>query len=139
MDGSRDPFYEQFYARIPGAVASTFTDEQLEAIRRAYGARPNGAHSVELRKSIPFLWTRLYVVLMLGRERRDRDRLAREGGLLGVFGEIGITLLVWALFILPWAAVLYAVKTALGLDLSAGSGLQGFWSDIRGRVASLFS
>jgi hypothetical protein len=139
MDGSRDPFYEQFYARIPGPVASTFTDEQLDAIRRAYGVRRNGSHSVELRKSVPFLWTRLYVVLLVGRERRERDRLVREGSRLGFFGELGITLLVWALFILPWVAVLYAVKTAFGLDLSVGGALQGFWSDVRGRVASLFS
>lgn len=139
MDGSRDPFYEQFCARVPGAVAATFTDVQLDAIKLAYGARTRGAHGVEIRKSFPFLWTRLYIVLLMGRERRGRGRLAREGGLLGLIGDCFVTLLVWSLFLFPWAMVLYAVKSALGIDLVHGGGAHSLWSDIVRQFSILFS
>ena len=139
MDGSSDPFFEQFYTRVPAEVASTFSTAQLNAIRLAYGARTRGAHGVEIRKSFPFLWMRLYIVLLMGRERRDRDRLSREGGLLGFVGEAFVTLLVWGLFILPWAVVLYAVKSALGIDLVHGGGAHSIWADIVRQFSILFS
>ena len=139
MDGSSDPFYEQFYARVPADVASTFSDVQLNAIKLAYGARTRGAHGVEVRKSFPFLWMRLYIVLLLGRERRDRSRLAREGGLLGLAGEALVTLLVWGLFIFPWVMVLYAAKSALGIDLVHDGGVHSFWAGIVRQFSIMFS
>lgn len=139
MDGSRDPFFEQFYTRVPAQVAATFTDEQLDAVKLAFGARTKGAHSIEVRKSFPFLWTRLYIVLLMGRERRSRLRLAREGGLLGLVGDAMVTLLVWALFLFPWAVVLYAAKSALGLDLIPDGGAHSTWSEILRQFSILFS
>lgn len=139
MDGSRDPFLEQFYTRIPAEIAGTFTDAQLDAIKRAYGARTRGAHGIEVRKSFPFLWMRLYVVLLMGREKRGFGRLSREGGLLGRFGDVSILALTWAIFALPWLAALYAVKSAIGLDLSRGGGLHTVWQDLLFQLSMLFS
>lgn len=139
MDGSRDPFLEQFYTRIPASVAGTFTDEQLDAIKRAYGARTRGAHGFEIRKSFPFLWMRLYVVLLLGREKRTYDRLSTEGGVLGRAGDLLIMGITWALFLLPWLGAVYVLKTLVGLDLSPGAGGHSIFRDLIDQFSMLFS
>lgn len=139
MDGSRDPFLDQFYSRVPASVAATFTDAQLDAIKRAYGARTRGAHGVEVRKSFPFLWMRLYVVLLMGRERRGFDRLAHEGGMLGTAADAIMLCLTWFLFLLPWLGVLYVFKSSIGIDLSNDGGVHSFWHDMMQQLTYLFS
>ena len=139
MDGSRDPFLEQFYTRIPAEVAGTFTDAQLDAIKRAYGARTRGAHGFEIRKSFPFLWMRLYIVLLMGREKRGFGRLSREQGLLGRGGDIAMMALTWFLFCLPWLAALYAMKSVFGLSLSPDGGVHSIWSELLKQFSILFS
>lgn len=139
MDGSRDPFIEQFYSRIPPHIAGTFTDAQLDAIKRAYGARTRGAHGIDVRKSFPFLWMRLYIVLLMGREKRGFDRLAYEGGLLGGIGDALFLGFTWLLFLLPWLLVLYAFKSMLGLDLSRGGGGHTVLHDLLQQISLLFS
>ncbi len=58
---------------MPRDVAATFTDEQLDALD---GALTPSRHPVDIRLSLPFPSGRRYVVLLAGRERRPRARLA---------------------------------------------------------------
>jgi hypothetical protein len=63
---------------FPKAVAPTFTAEQLDAVKRAFGARYHGAHAIDVRLSLP-LWRRsVYLVFLIGPERRTFDRRSLE-------------------------------------------------------------
>jgi hypothetical protein len=75
MSGNiEDPFLKTFFARIPKDVAPTFTAPQLDAVKRAFGARYRGAHTIDLRLSVP-LWRRsIYLVFLAGAEQRVFDR-----------------------------------------------------------------
>ena len=73
-----DPFHRMFFARIPKDVASSFTPAQLDAIKRAFGARALGAHAIDIRMSMPLGRRSVYLVLLAGREKRTFDRATLE-------------------------------------------------------------
>lgn len=78
-----DPFTETFFSRIPKSLHATFTDAQLDAIKLAFGARGWGRHVIDVRRSIPTPFGLHYVMVLLGRERRQpRRRLNTRVGKL---------------------------------------------------------
>ncbi len=119
-----DPFIEKFFSRIPRAAAASFSAEQLSAIKMAFAARSWGSHAIDLRFSLPVLGARYYMVLLLGRERRDPERRLRDR-LLHPFARLGNGI-VAAMFILvlllPLLFTLYELKSALGIKLIPGGG-----------------
>ncbi|MGA3398572.1 MAG: hypothetical protein ABSC95_05075 [Acetobacteraceae bacterium] len=56
--------------RIPMNVCFTFTSEQLDALRRVFGDRLDGEHTVDMRGRLYLPWSRYYIVLQAGRDRR---------------------------------------------------------------------
>lgn len=119
-----DIFFARFLARVPPRVAETFTLDQLNAIKLAFGARTWGVHAVDIRLSIPLLFARFYVVFLLGRERRDLPRRGEEGRAspLARLGNLLVTALFAALVASSALGVLYLVKSLLGIDLIADGG-----------------
>jgi hypothetical protein len=141
MDGSGDPFLAKFFARIPADVASSFTPAQLDAVKMAFGARSWGSHAIDIRKSfgLPLVWRRFYLVLLMGAERREEDRLRAEGALFGTLGNAALTIAFLAVLLIPSAFVLYALKSFAGIDVLPGSeGLHGFWDDLARQLELLF-
>lgn len=61
-----DPFTARFLARVPRAVADSFTAPQLAAIRFAFGLRYAPRHRIDFRRRMG----RLYFVLLAGRDGR---------------------------------------------------------------------
>lgn len=117
-----DPFLKLFFSRIPKDVAPTFTSAQLDAVKRAFGARSAGAHAVDLRFSVPLGRGRGYVVLLAGREQRSDDRLALER-LFRPLWKVGNAMaagLLVLMFAVALAAVLYTAKRALHIDVFPG-------------------
>jgi hypothetical protein len=139
MDGSQrhDPFIDKFFARIPRDAAESFTPAQLAAIRMAFGARSWGSHALDIRKSFPLFWRRVYLVLLIGTERRTADRLRAEGELFGTFGNAIVTLMFVALLLLPLMAGLYLLKWSAGIDLVPGGGAHGFWDGVAAQLRQL--
>lgn len=136
---SGDPFLEDFFRRIPRDVAANFTDDQLLAIRMAFGGRERGVHAVDIRLSLPLPFKRMYLVLLVGSERRtmarrrqDRDRrpLATAGNFIA--GAIVLFVLLVAVL-----GALYLAKSALGIDLLPDASL-GLWSDWRTQWREIF-
>lgn len=82
------PAVEKLLARIPKASGITFTDEQLEVVDLAF-SNWNGVHPIDIRCSIP-IWRRFYVSLVVGPERRSKERRKqdRENHPLMIFGNI---------------------------------------------------
>lgn len=113
---NKDPFLEDFFRDLPPALVRSFTDEQLRAIKMQFGARERGAHTVDLRFSVPLL--RHYVVLLIGQERRSRRRRMkdRKNYPLATVGNlaVGITLLV--LFAFPVAMGVLGFSLTTGVD-----------------------
>ncbi|MEQ8997517.1 MAG: hypothetical protein RID53_13575 [Coleofasciculus sp. B1-GNL1-01] len=73
-----DPFIEQFFARIPPKTAATFNPNQLDILKQTFGNRASKKHAVDLRLSMPFPKGGFYWVLLMGREKRSRDRIQQE-------------------------------------------------------------
>jgi hypothetical protein len=75
---STDAFLNRFLTSIPPEVAATFTEAQLDAIKKELGTRAWNPQPVDLRLSVPVLDRKFFFVLLGGPERRSRDRLRVE-------------------------------------------------------------
>lgn len=81
LDGASENFTTRLRSRLPMNVWFTFTGEQLEALRQAFGARFQRRHSLDVRGRLYLPWSRYYIVLQLGRdERTDQQRSPTERG-----------------------------------------------------------
>lgn len=120
-----DPAVKSLLDRMPSEVASSFTEEQLSHLHSALGARSWKKHSVDIRSTfpIPFAKSRIYFVLLMGRNRRELTRREKQ-----------ISAFTFALFIAAFIGastlfgllVLYLIKSALGINLFKGFSL-GIW------------
>ncbi len=119
----RDPFFRRFFSRVPPDVAETFNNEQLDAIKRAFGSRTPGSHAIDLRFSVPFLRRRsFYFVFLAGRERRSGRRRAWERRLrpLATIGNALTMFFFGLLLLIAVLALLYTLKRALHIDVVPG-------------------
>lgn len=119
---TNDPFFREFFDRVPDDVAASFTDLQLDAIKLAFGARSRDSHAVDIRLSIPLLIRRVYVVFLVGGERRDDRRRELERGLRPMWTPANAMVILAFLVLLTGAtfAAVYAGKRALGIDAVPG-------------------
>jgi hypothetical protein len=118
---SDDPFIRKFFTRIPPTTAASFTEEQLVAIKMAFGGRAWGAHAVDIRRSLPLIGGCFYLVWLMGWEHRTPDRVAefhQSYPLLKVANVIAV-ILPFAVLALAFAGGLYALEATLGIDLFA--------------------
>jgi hypothetical protein len=63
---------------LPEDARGLFSEDHLTALSAACGKLKWGRHPVDMRLSIPTLFSRYYLVLLGGPERRDGGRLADE-------------------------------------------------------------
>ena len=119
----QDPFIDGLAERLPDEVMASFTREQLDALKVAFGARQWGRHPVDLRGTLKLWSWRYYFVLLIGRNRRDLSRAQQDLSLSAKAAGISLFLLislgVGLLF-------LYLLKSALGINLFSGFSL-GVW------------
>jgi hypothetical protein len=118
-----DPlFIARFRARIDPDTAESFTPRQLAAIHLAFALRTLPRHGLDLRRSIPTPWGRMYLAIIAGREKRGADRLRGERRMRRVSAAADLALLagVALLLCLIGAGALYLAKMALGIDLVPG-------------------
>jgi hypothetical protein len=73
-----DPIIQSFLARIPGEIATTFTDTQLAELKKVFTDSKNTSSSVDIKLSIPFFKRRFYLVFLMGKERRSLERLQKS-------------------------------------------------------------
>jgi hypothetical protein len=111
-----------FFSRIPKQVASTFTAAQLDAVKRAFGARYRGTHTIDVRLSLPLWRHSIYLVLLAGSERRTFDRrlLERLLGKVWTFANAVVLGVFLVMFAGALFAVLYVGKQLVGLDVVPG-------------------
>ena len=109
-------------SQIPASIKSSLSSEQLAALIDAL-VQPKAEHLFALRTSVRFWRGRHYVTLLLGREKRNEDRLRQEGQLdlkevSLVTCLLGAGLIIYG--IIPVLLILYLVKSAFGIDLFDG-------------------
>jgi len=135
-DEPRDPFLEKFFSRIHPSVAQSFTPAQIAAIKLAFGARTWGAHSIDIRLSLPLFWRRFYLVLLAGREQRRPER-AREGGRhpFATLANAAITVIFCLVVGIPILLSLYMLQLALSMG---GGGGGSFLAQLMEQLNQLF-
>jgi hypothetical protein len=121
-DVNHDPFQQVFFSRIPADVARSFSAEQLDAVKVAFGARAPGAHALDFRFSLPLGPRSWYVVLLVGRLRRRSDRTIARRQLRRVRAAVNAAGAALVLSMVATCAVivLYVGKRALGIDIVPG-------------------
>ncbi|MCE1239059.1 MAG: hypothetical protein LWW83_03920 [Azonexaceae bacterium] len=123
-DSIRDDFFiKNLLSRLPDELARGFADEQLLALKIAFGGRVWGVHAVDLRWTLKFWRWRYYFVVLAGRNRRELSRREREIARVAMVLSLAIFLVFSMLLGL---LVLYLVKSALGVDLLPGFSI-GIW------------
>ncbi|MDR6178427.1 MULTISPECIES: 3-phosphoshikimate 1-carboxyvinyltransferase [unclassified Pseudomonas] len=123
-----DPFIAGLKERLPEELRESFTDEQLEALKLAFGTRSWGKHSVDLRGTVKFWHRRYYFVFLAGRNYRQLSRLEQELSLLGKATVLAVILLACGLVGL---LLLYLLKSALGIDIFPDYSF-GVWTWFKG-------
>lgn len=123
-----DPFIAGLKERLPEELHESFTEEQLEALKLAFGTRSWGKHSVDLRGTVKFWHRRYYFVFLAGRNYRQLSRLEQELSLLGKATVLAAILLACGLVGL---VLLYLLKSALGIDIFPDYSF-GVWTWFKG-------
>lgn len=123
IDQHTDPFTHHVYESIDANVRATFTPSQVNAIETAIRAnKPYQKHPVDLRGVIPLFFVKLYFVILMGRDRRQptsKKEAARKQ--LTIFSSALFSVYVLICMFLPIIFLaLYALKSALGIDLFEG-------------------
>ena len=123
-----DPFIAGLKERLPEELRESFTEEQLEALKLAFGTRSWGKHSVDLRGTVKFWHRRYYFVFLAGRNYRQLSRLEQDLSLLGKATVLAVILLACGLVGL---LLLYLLKSALGIDIFPDYSF-GVWTWFKG-------
>ena len=123
MDHQQDSFEKGLFQRLPKEVQDSFTQEQLDALKVAFGARKWGKHPVDIRGTLS-IWTwRYYFVILLGRNRRELSRAEQK---TARFIQAALIMLFLTFSTLLGILVLYLIKSAAGIDLIPGFSF-GVW------------
>lgn len=118
-----DPFVKGLKQRLPEALRESFTDAQLEALRQVFGARSWVKHKVDLRGTFQLLGAQYYFAVLAGRNKRGHPRTGQH---LSLAAKAALATLFLLISTLLGLAILYLVKSALGIDLLPNYSL-GLW------------
>lgn len=122
-DIRKDPNIISLLARMPAdEIKDSFTDEQLETLKIAVGAKDWKTHPIDLRFTLPFWGKRFYIVFIAGKSLRS-SRLQKA--ILRKAEILFISLFILGAFLLS-ALILYLIKSALGINLISGYSF-GVW------------
>jgi hypothetical protein len=124
-----DWFAKGLRERVPAEVRDSFTAEQLNALKIAFGARRWGTHPVDLRGTFNLWRWRYYFVILLGRNARSLSRSERA---LSRTGNALVIACLSLIVLLAVLGLLYVLKSALGINIMPNASL-GLWDWLRAR------
>lgn len=116
------PAFERMLAKLPVEARGSFSPAQLAILAEA-SRPPPPRHWIDYRVSLPFFGARFYLTIFFGKERRQLGRIRSEGQESLTKASIFYVLVLWILISIGMIACLvslYAVKSALGIDLFEG-------------------
>ncbi len=115
----RDPFVASIMRAIDQRVLLTFTHEQERALRSALETHSRRKHAVDIRGTIPLFFTRLYFVILVGKDRRRHSRRVHEERRAAT-RQVNLVLFLAGILValsLLTLVFLYLLKWAFGVDL----------------------
>lgn len=120
---SRDADY--YMHQIPTETLEKLNDDERNHLKSVFQkSLPNTTPKIiDLRFVVDLVFTRYFVVLMIGKDRRKQQRHYEVSGVTKVANIIGAILLVIAMSLLISAMtflLLYLLKSSVGIDLFAG-------------------
>lgn len=119
----QDAFSEYLRESIPESVVKTFSNDQITALKVAFGAKNWSRHPVDLRDSFRFFRWRFYFVFVAGRDHRTlserRYKLMRWAEFCLIAGYLIVSILLGVF-------ALYLLKSASGIDIIPGFSF-GVW------------
>ena len=125
---SSDWFEDGLMKRLPEDLQDSFSKEQIDALKVAFGARKWGKHPVDIRGTVN-IWTwRYYFVFLMGRNQRSLSRRERQISLMMKTFFLFVFLMFSTVMGL---LVIYLLKSAAGIDLFPGFSL-GIWGWFKG-------
>ena len=125
-----DPYIEGILHNVPERVARELTPEQWEGFREALRrARDNPRHTIDIRFVLPLYFTRIYCIVILGRDTRERVLHVLVERRRKVFTAVGALVLsgCFLAMLVGTLAILYIVKTVSGINLIPSFSLLDWW------------
>jgi hypothetical protein len=119
---SSEAFTYHVLSNIDPEIMDSFTQRQLNAIYQVIAARkPNEKHPVDVRAVMPLFFFRIYVVFLMGRDKRPKVRL-REA-VRRRESDVSVSVFLMILSLIPifllLALVYYFLKVEYGIDYFA--------------------
>jgi hypothetical protein len=110
---------------VDQSVLDSLTPEQWAIIQKYIFNRKGQKHPklVDIRFIIDLVVTRYYVVLLVGKDRRNRDRMHPVTGFTKAGNIVAVIFLLLSLNLILSASIfllLYLIKSALGINLLPG-------------------
>lgn len=120
---SRTPSY--YLQRVEPQILSSFNSEQLEAIVSVLDqAIPKPSPKiVDLRFVVDLVFSRFYIVLFVGKDRRRKQRRYEPKGMAKLGNVVAAVMLLIAINLMLSALLMlfgYLLKSALGINLFPG-------------------
>jgi hypothetical protein len=117
-----EPEFCEVLELVPLEVRRSLTFEQRTAITQAL-KESRRKHAIDIRLTVPLIFTQLYVVLFVGKDlrRKTQDKLINrrnEAGRWGIAAALGVGVLVLLVALLAGG---YVVKSKAGIDLMPNS------------------
>ncbi|AGH45659.1 hypothetical protein [Paraglaciecola psychrophila] len=125
----KDPDIMSLLSRLPLETAAVLTDTQLSHLKVAIGSGQYRKHKVDIRGtiSLPFFPSRIYFVLLMGRNIRS---LSRQEKSIAITSMMLLTVIFLVFSSVLGLAIIYVLKSALGINLLEGYSL-GLWDWIK--------
>ena len=112
----------RFLGRLPPDLVDRLTPAEHAAYAAALTPQ-RSPHWLDLKASLPIPGFGIYIALMIGRERRDPERLRAEGQ-RRLAPNLIVTAILFATVFAGWLAALLLIK---GLQIVAGAGNHAWW------------
>jgi len=109
-----DSFIRALLTRLPAETRLTFSDDQLQELKRALDTQTGRAHMVDLRWRLGFWRWNFYFTFLFGRDHRELSRRAQRVERLALAIAMLFFVTTSVLFGL---LVLYLAKSAMGVDI----------------------
>ena len=90
MDHPQHPLVRRILDQLPPETYTSFSTHQLNALHQAARSIPKTQHGIEIRQSLPGPGRGFYLVLLAGREKRDRRRPGQKGTQAGLVARLAI-------------------------------------------------
>lgn len=121
-----DPEIKKLLSRLPNKTALSLTDIQLCHLKKALYKSEYQKHKIDFRGTfpIPFNKTKIYFVLLMGRDLRA---VTRQEKTIAVITTLFLSFMFLVITILIALIALYLIKSALGINLFEGFST-GLWN-----------